>query len=332
MSKQELEELKTKLQKRNFYTTNDASWVFFWCLILPFVLGLAFMYATMSITGVKDGTELFNSYLWFAIIMTMLTEVVFFVVYLFYSKTYRIKLSSCGLSFKKANPKMAFLSVGLGILAFFGFVGLIEGVFGNFFSWIGVKSSGLRIPNDTVVWLFINILLVGFLPAICEEIIFRGMIFKGLRRTFSPFAASAITALLFALMHQNIIQFIYPFVLGFALCLVMEKTNNLLYTMLIHLFNNITTIVVDFLMKKGVINISFAGMPWWAYIVSVVIAAVVILFFVWLYKAFISKQERVETKEEGEEIPSYSKKIGGLPLVFYFSVAIAIAIIVVNLI
>ena len=331
MSRQELEELKSKLQKRNFYTVNDSSWVFFWCLIVPFVIGLVFMYVSMSFTGVKDATELFKNHLWFAIIMTMLTEVVFFVVYLFYSKTYRIKLTSCGLSFKNANPKMAFLSIGLGILAFFGFVGLIEGVFGNFFSWIGVKSSGLHLPNDTIGWLFVNILLVGFLPAICEEIIFRGMIFKGLRRTFSPLVACAITALLFALMHQNIIQFVYPLVLGFALCLVMEKTNNLLYTMLIHLFNNITTIVVDFLIRKGILNWSFAGMPWWAYIISIMVAAVVVLIFVLIYKFVISKEKKVEIEEEGEEIPSYSKKIGGLPLIFYFSAAIAIAIIVVNL-
>lgn len=330
MSKKELEDLKKSLQKRNFYTTNDASWVFFWCLVAPFAIGFLFMYVTMVVTNQKNVELLFQEKIWFAIIVAMLTEVIFLFVYLLYNKTYRIKQSSCNLSFKKANISTALVCALIGVLAVFCFLGLIEGALGNFFNLIGVKTSSLSLPNDTIAWLFVNIFISALLPAVCEELVFRGIIYQGLKNSFSVKSSIMMTSVLFALMHQNIIQFVYPILLGIVFCLVYEKTNNLLYTIIIHFFNNLTTVITSYLFNTGALNISFASMPWWAYLVVAALAALGVLIFVFIYKFFFKNHQKEEIEKEGEVSSFGGIKIGKFPLILIVSVLLSVVMIVIN--
>ncbi len=57
----------------------------------------------------------------------------------------------------------------------------------------------------------------ALLPALCEEIAFRGFILSGLQRRFKPRAAVVLCAFLFALSHMNVFQFLPAFFLGVVL-------------------------------------------------------------------------------------------------------------------
>ena len=52
------------------------------------------------------------------------------------------------------------------------------------------------------------------LPALCEELAFRGFILTGLRRRFRPWTAVFLSSFLFALFQMNVFQFADHFVLG----------------------------------------------------------------------------------------------------------------------
>jgi len=339
MENKELEDFKKISQKRNFYTTTDAGRVFLLGLLLPLVVGLIFAYISMTCAkaagitfaeGSNYLTELFNNYLWFSIPFSLISQIVFFAIYFGYNKFSRISQKSCNLSFKKANWKTALLCMGLGVLSVVGFILLIEGALGNMFRAIGLKSNGLALPNNTVGWLFVNLLLLGVVPPICEELLFRGVIFGGLKERFSNVTSILFTSLLFALIHQNIQQFVYPFVLGVVLTTIMHKTNNLLYPILLHMLNNITTLILDFLFATGVIKFSFAGMAWWWYLIAVVAAAAMCALFYLLYRFYLSKHEKIEVEKEGECHQIGGMNIGKFPIALVIGFVISIVMIVIN--
>lgn len=90
--------------------------------------------------------------------------------------------------------------------------------------------------ESNVILIFISSII---LAPISEELIFRGVIMKKARDVF-PFAvANVIQALLFGVMHGNIIQGSYAFVLGLSLGYVTYKFETILPAILIHCMLNL---------------------------------------------------------------------------------------------
>ena len=58
---------------------------------------------------------------------------------------------------------------------------------------------------------------MAVLPALCEELAFRGFILTGLRRHFRPWTAVFLSSILFALFQMNVFQFVPHFILGVVL-------------------------------------------------------------------------------------------------------------------
>jgi sodium transport system permease protein len=88
--------------------------------------------------------------------------------------------------------------------------------------------------------LSLNYLLVlAVLPALCEELAFRGFILTGLRRRFSPWTAVFLSSFLFALFQMNVFQFVPHFVLGAILALIALRTNSVAPSMVFHLVYNL---------------------------------------------------------------------------------------------
>jgi sodium transport system permease protein len=88
--------------------------------------------------------------------------------------------------------------------------------------------------------LSLNYLLVlAVLPALCEELAFRGFILTGLRRRFHPWTAVFLTSFLYALFQMNVFQFIPDFVLGVVLALIALRTGSIAPPMVFHLVYNL---------------------------------------------------------------------------------------------
>jgi sodium transport system permease protein len=74
----------------------------------------------------------------------------------------------------------------------------------------------------------------ALLPALCEEIAFRGFILSGLQRRFRPRAALVLCSFLFALSHMNVFQFLPAFFLGVVLGLLTIRSKSLVPAILFH--------------------------------------------------------------------------------------------------
>ena len=64
--------------------------------------------------------------------------------------------------------------------------------------------------------------LVVLIP-ICEELVFRGLMFKRMRERSGFLYAAVYSALVFGLFHGNIVQMVYGFILGMLLAYMYEK-------------------------------------------------------------------------------------------------------------
>ena len=82
------------------------------------------------------------------------------------------------------------------------------------------------------------IFFVGILAPICEEVVFRGAIFGGLKKEGNIFKAIMASGLLFGLLHMNINQASYAFVIGVLLGFLVEATGSIFSSILFHMLVN----------------------------------------------------------------------------------------------
>ncbi len=82
-------------------------------------------------------------------------------------------------------------------------------------------------------------LVLAVVPAICEELFFRGLLQGMMVSSFGVWKGLFLTALFFAIAHVNPWYFIYYFLLGTFLGGVRHWRNNLLLCMIAHLGNNL---------------------------------------------------------------------------------------------
>lgn len=93
-----------------------------------------------------------------------------------------------------------------------------------------------RIPNAGLA-----LLMLAIVPAVCEEVAFRGFILSGLRRRYRTPSAIVLTALLFGFLHVLLSLFQQLFnatLLGLVLGLLAVKTGSLWPCVVFHATNN----------------------------------------------------------------------------------------------
>jgi sodium transport system permease protein len=89
------------------------------------------------------------------------------------------------------------------------------------------------------------LLLVALLPAVAEEVTFRGVVLAGLRRSGSRWIAVVGSALVFGLFHINPYHVVAAFAVGLLLGWVALESGSLLPGVLIHLVNNGAQVLLD---------------------------------------------------------------------------------------
>lgn len=89
----------------------------------------------------------------------------------------------------------------------------------------------------------VNIVMIAVVPAILEEIAYRGIVFYGLRQ-YGIVAAAVVSGVLFGLNHMNLNQFLYAAFLGIMLALMDEASDSIFASMIMHFVFNINTVIL----------------------------------------------------------------------------------------
>ena len=88
---------------------------------------------------------------------------------------------------------------------------------------------------------------VGLLAPVCEETVFRGILYTGFRKKGTPMQAVLWTAILFGLFHMNLNQMVYATALGVAFGLLREATGNIWAGIIGHISLNSYNVLLYYL-------------------------------------------------------------------------------------
>lgn len=94
-----------------------------------------------------------------------------------------------------------------------------------------------------------SVLIIGVLPAICEEFYVRGLLSAPAKKAKGKVFTYVYTALLFMLMHVNPFNIVAPFVLGYVFSVLNEKTNSLYSSMIGHFTFNTCSVILTLFQK-----------------------------------------------------------------------------------
>jgi len=100
-----------------------------------------------------------------------------------------------------------------------------------------------RNPADALL----SVVAIAAAPAICEELLLRGIVLPALRPALGGAGAIVTSAALFALIHWDLYRAAFTFTLGLALGILRIRTGSLLPPVLAHaLVNTITFVAAPF--------------------------------------------------------------------------------------
>ena len=111
---------------------------------------------------------------------------------------------------------------------------------------------------DTPIDLLLMLGLIGFVAAIGEELLFRGVLQNLFQEWFvSPHIAIWLTAFLFSVIHLQYHAVLPRLVLGALIGYVYVNSGNLRSAMLLHFFYNSTLVLLTFFIQHGGIDASW---------------------------------------------------------------------------
>ncbi|MBU5469043.1 CPBP family intramembrane metalloprotease [Falcatimonas sp. MSJ-15] len=123
----------------------------------------------------------------------------------------------------------------------------------------GFNEVADSLYGGSIIFEFIAMVIIA---PLLEEILFRGIIFARLREYMSVKVAIVISALIFGIIHGNVVQGMYAFIIGICLAYIYERYNTLLAAVLFHMSANLMSVimtecepVVRFISKALVYNI-----------------------------------------------------------------------------
>jgi membrane protease YdiL (CAAX protease family) len=108
---------------------------------------------------------------------------------------------------------------------------------------IGLAKS---LQGIDLVAAFVSLIII---TPIFEETIFRGVLFRGLRRRLPFWISAALVSLLFAAAHAQWNVAIDTFVLSLALCFLVEKTDSIIPGIILHAIKNSLAFFFLFVIK-----------------------------------------------------------------------------------
>lgn len=98
-------------------------------------------------------------------------------------------------------------------------------------------TQGELLEPDSVFSCVMVTISTAIIPAICEEFAMRCCSLQLLRKYGSGFAVFAVSVV-FGLLHGNVVQFVFAFIIGLVLGYVTIKTNSIVPAVCIHALNN----------------------------------------------------------------------------------------------
>ena len=150
------------------------------------------------------------------------------------------------------------------------------------------------IDSPSKIALVMNILLIAIMPAIGEEMVFRGILQKNIARwTKNPHIGIWIAAFLFSAIHFQFQGFLARMILGAVLGYAYYFTRNFWIPVILHFLNNLIPLIAFVVLSEDITDTSNLTLEfnWLSLILSIVGIPVII----YLFNKINGKREFIET-------------------------------------
>ncbi|MEZ4777465.1 MAG: CPBP family intramembrane glutamic endopeptidase [Bacteroidia bacterium] len=138
--------------------------------------------------------------------------------------------------------------------------------------------------------LLVNLFIFALLPAVCEELFFRGFLQKRLSDTWSPQIAIWTAAIIFSFAHFQFLSFFSRLLLAWLLGYFFHTTHRLFPCIIAHFGYNAATILLVYF-SSGTNSTAFTpfvggvGIDWEIVLLSAVATGILLWIFTKLYKS-----------------------------------------------
>lgn len=146
------------------------------------------------------------------------------------------------IKFENASARKMLSGLAVGVTAYLPIAFIIASTFINDLS----PETGKMFENlmyTSPFWL--QLLGMGIFGPIIEEITFRGLIYRSLKKSMGYIPAVVIQGLLFGILHGNLQQFIYASVLGFIFGFICEWSDSIKPAIFAHIGFNSFSLLSD---------------------------------------------------------------------------------------
>lgn len=147
--------------------------------------------------------------------------------------------------------------------------------------------------------LFWEIAALCVLSPAAEELLYRGIVLDALRDWLGRSAAVVCSALLFGLMHMNVVQALYAFLLGLLLGILMEYYRDVRVVMCGHMAANLVSVLRT---ERGFLRWSWFTAGSGSFLpVTLALLLLVVVFAGWYVKSFKNASRENESKKGKKE-------------------------------
>lgn len=143
--------------------------------------------------------------------------------------------------------------------------------------------------------ILLGFIFIGITPSICEELLFRGYMFRAFEKSTRIVTAIVVTSIIFSMFHLDIMGFLPRMFLGLLLAYVTWTSNSLYPAMLGHLINNGGIVIASGLNPEIMENTPGpdSELPWLLIGLSFVVTPGVL---------YLMKKYRSETNPKAEHV------------------------------
>lgn len=234
---------------------------------------------------------------WFGFLQITVVSVisVFLPTYLYLKDEKKDYFTDC---FEKVKiSSLIPIAAGIGICG--QYTGIAANIPINYLIYCAGGEIGGNIPDiNSVPLLIAGIFVMCLIPAVFEEVLFRGVVFNYFRQ-YGTKAAIIISAILFAVMHLDFSNFSGTFVLGIICGIMVKHTNRLIYPMITHFCLNLVSVISTYISNFEVIHNLYNDLFYMFVIVSIPL----IIYLLGLFKQYAvshayADQEKYEAVNE----------------------------------
>ena len=226
-----------------------------------------------------------------------------------------------------------------GMVVLFTFLSMPLTTLINAFSMLFVENAVMELSGEILEIPFLAAFFFMAVSApVCEEVVFRGVVYRGYRKSGTLWQAMMLSALVFAIGHLNFNQAAYAFVIGVVLVLLVEATGSIWASIIYHVVFNGYSVCVMYLtdtlfpeameMEMALEGQAYIDSMIYSMAVSVIFAAIssaiAVCVLIWIAK---NENRLMRIKQIWNTRHDKREKMITLPLIIAIGISVAYMVV-----